>query len=353
MYQILILKLILSVMTVYLLASCQSQTATNHSNILRDDRMLLVLVAPSINNSYYKSVFSDIVDFHVRYARAILGNDNVVVVVDKQTRPYYRKYLPADILLTDELYDIWARDFTTVNPLSPIQFRYTSASMSTKESRQVQSRFNAFANDYRIDREKSDWIIDGGNIVDNYQGGVITTTRFLDDNQLTLIEAKKVLKSLLQTDQVAIIEPDDDVLAHADGMVMWLDKNTLLVNDYFSNPEFNKLVLNELKTSFPQSKIIPFPVEYKETTSRKWGEIESACGVNLNSVLTFNNIYVPTFNMPHDTKALAIIHANTSKKVIEVSAEQVCEMGGSVRCLTWQLTGNNAKIIILAARKDE
>jgi agmatine/peptidylarginine deiminase len=54
--------------------------------------------------------------------------------------------------------------------------------------------------------------------------------------------------------------------------------------------------------------------------------------------------------MPHDQKALTIIKQNTSKKVIPVNAESVCPMGGSVRCLTWQVTGANAVKLIQAAR---
>ena len=56
--------------------------------------------------------------------------------------------------------------------------------------------------------------------------------------------------------------------------------------------------------------------------------------------------------MSHETAALQIIRDNTYKTVIEVDARNVCQMGGSVRCLTWQLTGANADNLIEAARND-
>ena len=68
--------------------------------------------------------------------------------------------------------------------------------------------------------------------------------------------------------------------------------------------------------------------------------------------MTFKNIYVPVFDMPHDQQAIDVIKQSTSKNVIAVNAEVVCQMGGSVRCLTWQLTGENAEKLILAARKN-
>ncbi len=45
-------------------------------------------------------------------------------------------------------------------------------------------------------------------------------------------------------------------------------------------------------------------------------------------------------------------HLCWEKPVIEVEANGVCDLGGSVRCLTWQLTGDNAEKLIMAARED-
>jgi agmatine/peptidylarginine deiminase len=71
--------------------------------------------------------------------------------------------------------------------------------------------------------------------------------------------------------------------------------------------------------------------------------------VNLNATVTHHNIYVPTFNMPHDQKALTIIKQNTSKKVIPVNAESVCPMGGSA-LPHLAGDGDNAVKLIQAAR---
>jgi agmatine/peptidylarginine deiminase len=322
------------------------------SNEVSNDRMLLVLSAPSVHNNYYKSAFQQIVNFQIDYAATILTYDNVVVIVDKDTKRFYEEKLPEDVLITAEVFDIWMRDFTTVNPENPKQFVYTSASMSKKQSVETQQSFVDFADRYGIKRRYSNLIIDGGNIVDNYGGKYITTTKFAKDNKLSIEKAKEKLKQTLNAKEVAIIEPDEEVLAHSDGMVMWLDEKTLLVNDYSSDKPFRKSVLDELKTSFPDTKIIEVPVTYGKNKRGEWEGFESACGVNLNSVLTLKNIYVPVFGMPHDAKALEIIRQNTDKKVFEVDAKGVCPMGGSVRCLTWQLTGENAEKLILAARKD-
>ena len=329
----------------------KTKVSQTYSNQVANDKMFLVLSAPSIHDPYYKSAFQRIVDFQINYAKSILGNDNVVILVDEDTKPFFTGKVPEDILLVDDVRDIWMRDFTTVNPKQPVQFSYTWASMSQKQSQDVQKSFSRFADRYKIQRAKTDLMIDGGNLVDNYAGRVITTTRFMEDNELSYDEAKQELKTTLGAREVAILEPDEEVLAHSDGMVSWVDKNTLLVNDYSKTPSFRTTVMDELKASFPSAKIVEVPVEYKTNPKGQWDGFESACGVNLNSTVTYNNIYVPTFNMPHDQKALRMIKQNTTKKVIPINAESVCPMGGSVRCLTWQVTGENAVKLITAARE--
>lgn len=321
------------------------------SNKISADRMLLVLSAPSVHNTYYHSAFEQIVDFQVRYAKAIMGHDNVVIITDADTKSHYENKLPEDVLITADVYDIWMRDFTTVNPLNPVQFRYTWASMTQQESIEVQNSFKTYADQYDIQRNTTALLADGGNIVDNYAGKIITTTRLMQDNNLTYSEAKQKLMTLLNATEVAILEPDEEVLAHSDGMVMWSDENTLLVNDYSEDAAFRRLITDELEASFTNTTIIEVPVQHTQNAPGEWEGFESACGVNLNAVLTFKNIYVPVFNMSHDQQALDIIQQNTDKHVITVNAEGVCPMGGSVRCLTWQLAGENAEKLIIAARE--
>ena len=309
-------------------------TGMKTKEIKNESKMTLVLSAPSINDEYYKDAFQQIVNFQIDYANKIYGNDNVKIIVDEDTKKYFEGKVPKETLIIDDVFDIWMRDFTTVNPNNPVQFVYTDASMSESESKEVQKSFSDFADNIGLKRSKSDLILDGGNIVDNHKGKVITTTRFLTDNNLTAEQGKQTLKEVLGATEVAIIEPDEDVLAHADGMVAFIDDEVLLVNQY-AEREFRQDILEELKNSFPNIKIIEVPVDFSEN-KKEWAGFNSACGVNLNLVITNNNIYVPTFNSDNDEKVLEIIKSNTTKKVIPIEASGVCAMGGSVRCLTWQ-----------------
>ena len=80
-----------------------SAKGKKHTNKITDDRMLLVLSAPSVNNNYYYEDFYEIIDFMVDYANTVMHNDNVVVVADKATMPYLKDKLPKDVLLKSKI----------------------------------------------------------------------------------------------------------------------------------------------------------------------------------------------------------------------------------------------------------
>ena len=326
-------------------------SAREPTNILTDDRMLLVLAAPSVLEELPADLLNSFINFQINYARQVIqhGQDNVIILVDADTRSRYRA-LPDDVLLTvPEGMHVWTRDFTTVNPFSPVSFQYTDATMSRQESVEVQDLFDDFVKTYDLDITQADYLLDGGNLVDNYAGDVIVTERFLVDNNLSRSAGKSILKWELGADAVAIIEADEEIMAHADGMLMWLDEETLLVNDYSKVPDFGREyqeeMMYELETTFPEASIIPVPAQFSH-------EDTSACGVNLNTVLTNNALYVPVFGgnySSNENQVLNAIKANSSRMVITVEANSVCDQGGSVRCLTWQLTGDNADKLIRAA----
>ena len=68
-------------------------------------------------------------------------------------------------------------------------------------------------------------------------------------------QAKQVLKKKLHAQEVAIIPADDPKeLAHADGMIMFIDDNTLVLNRY--EEPYRKDIVQELKSFFPSIKIV-------------------------------------------------------------------------------------------------
>lgn len=304
----------------------------------------IVLSAPSIYNEYYADDFENIVDFMVDYANTVEGRDYVIILVDQATRKYFEGRVPDYVLMDANIEDIWIRDFGTTIAGRQVKFNYLPDNQAANTSNWIDNSFeNWFKNNGLSYGKKTSLILDGGNVVDNGANRVVVTDRFLWDNpQLTKQKAKNKLKNLLGVTEVAIIpEIPGDATGHADGMLMWADENTILMHE-LPEPQHDQ-ILKEYKKAFPNVKIVILPDFYEEND---WNGFGTACNVFVNSLVTDNYIYMPTFDTVHDEEMLATIQSYTDKEVVAVAAEKVCHMGGSVRCLSWQLKGANADILL-------
>lgn len=298
--------------------------------------MLIALNTPSVDSPYYGEVFEEIIDFQSAYAQAIIDNgDEVKVLANKKTLPLIEDRFPEGVLMEANVADIWMRDFSPINPYNPIMFRYAAAAQagSQSEADYVQDTLWDAAEELGLSFPTTDYILDGGNVVDNYAGRAVVTDRFLEDNNLSKQESKEELKKLLNATQVAIIPNDDpEGLGHADGMLMFVEGDVIILNKY--DEPFRTQVIDELESEFEGVKIIEVDVNWDGSV---WDEnFPSACGINVNASVTEKNIYLPHFGQALDDEVMKIVQENTSKKVVPIPAEGVCSMGGSVRCLSWQ-----------------
>ena len=309
--------------------------------MLKPNQQLLVLAPPSVHNTYYKQFFPDMTKFYINYISQIIGKDEVLVLLDADTYPYFKDKIPDEnIYITDEIYDIWMRDFTSVGLKKPVQFRYTESYLGKRLAKKTQKKLNQFLKKLDIKLERSNYFLDGGNFV-NYENRAIISERLLEDNKFQSLEkAKKYFQRKLDH-EISIIPYDDEVMGHSDGMVMLTDKNTVFVNKY--EEPFREEVMLSLKRDFSDIKIIEMP---SKSFPNKWKGFYSACGIYVNSVVTKNYIYMPTFDLDLDKENLEIIKKNTTKKVIPIDAKQVCFMGGSLRCLSWQLSAKFANRLL-------
>jgi agmatine/peptidylarginine deiminase len=311
------------------------------------EKTLIVLSAPSIKNKYYKKKFNDIIDYMADFANLVNGKDEVVILVDADTLPYLKEKVPSNILIDADIEDIWIRDFSPVIPSRQVKFKYLPDYEEAWAAKHIENSFKNWCSKSRVEyHAESRIILEGGNVVDNAAGTrVIVTDRILWDNPtMKKNYAKEKLKELLGVNEVAIIpEQKNDTTGHSDGYVMWpTDDKIMLLKT--SEPKHTKIV-NELKNSFPNVEIVEVP-NYIPTT--RWDHFDSARNCYVNCIVTDDYIYMPLFNDPHDTEMLEFLKSHTNKTVVPILAEKIAMMGGSVRCLSWQIkNANKAKILEL------
>lgn len=308
---------------------------------------LIVLASPTSEYKYYAEVESDIFDFHVNFANQVSKYDRVIVLTDEDRADDYIESLGEESVLIMPMLDIWMRDFTLSNTRSPIMFRYTAAAQDNQAvADEVQAQFYDFAIAAGLRFEESDLLNDGGNIVDDYAGNLVVSTKFLDDNNLTETEAREILTSYSSINNIAFIEADEQGgLEHADGVVSFIDRNTLVINSYPEDKGYAEKLKADLKRGLPDVIIheIPTPYDDSQIFDNRFG---SACGLYTNALVTPNRIYLPQFGVPEDKTVLELIRSLSTKEVIPINSERICTMGGGVRCMSWQLRGKNAETLL-------
>lgn len=273
------------------------------------------------------------------YAKKIHSSSDAVAVILRRedVEPFVNAGLPEEYIIEDTIDDPWIRDVSPVIPSKSIQFKYIGG--GTKEEAQyTQSVYNSFISKYNVRIKKVDYYLDGGNVVDNNLDKAIITDKFLRDNGLTRTQAVAVLKTALEIPTVIIVPADEPKLGHSDGMVSFPCRNTIFVSTY--DEPFRSQVLTELKQGCQDCNIIEVPT-FEDNSTYKGG-YASSCGVYVNSVVTGSTIFVPQFNRANDSEVVRLYEKYSCGKVIvPVDATAVCKMGGSLRCLSWQVEGQN------------
>lgn len=313
---------------------------------------LIVLASPQSEDTYYAKMVDDIFDFHINYAKQIIKNgDKVLILTDKYLYSNYVKAIGQNHVVIAPMQDIWMRDFSSANPDQPTLFRYTAAGQGGTKKAQaisddVQSDFKLYSQKAGLKFIQTQLLNDGGNWVEDGFGNVVISTKFLSDNRLSEKVAREKLIALTNAKHIAFIDADEQGgLEHADGVVSFVDQNTLVMNTYPEDPDYTKKLKADLIRGIPNIKIheIITPYDGSQIYDKKFG---SACGLYTNMLVTPEHIYFPQFGIKEDSVALQQIRAITKRKVIPVQSNHVCHMGGGVRCMSWQLRGENAELLL-------
>lgn len=335
----------------FLLIQLNMVMANESMEVSNAEKELIVLSAPVTDDPYYAAVADSIFDFHVRYAQKISKHDSVLILVDEKAYDRYANAIGEDKIAVAPMFDIWMRDFGLSNPVNPIMFRYTAEGQGRGEKGQreadtVQEHLAVIADKAGLSFHETDLLNDGGNFVDDYAGNVVISRKFLHDNKLTEEQARSKLRELTDINNIAFIDSDEQGgLEHADGVVAFVDTNTLIINTYTEDPEYTKQLRADLEFGLPGVIIHEIVTPYDDSSilDQRFG---SACGLYTNALVTPNRVYLPQFGISEDEIALKQVRAATTREVVPVSSHQVCTMGGGVRCMSWQLRGANAKALL-------
>ena len=220
-----------------------------------------------------------------------------------------------------------------------VKFKYRPGYIKSSEAKRVTQAFERFATQVALlPLEQCNVVLEGGNIVENGEECAIITDRvFKENKKMSKEHVTKAIESAIKRKVVFVPDPEDST-GHSDGVVSFVEKDVLLIASYpdQDGQDYFHEVENEVKKEFPSIQTIPLPCYEVKKTSQGF---TSAEGSYANSLITYNVVYLPFFsNQTSNQKAFDVFKGSTDKEVVPVySISKLGILGGSIRCMTWQI----------------
>lgn len=233
--------------------------------------------------------------------------------------------------------DIWCRDYMPVQTPSGklIQFKYDPSYLRAPEYSDSRSDVRHVDKVNGINPIFSGINLDGGNVVMLGNKAIITDRIFSENPDWDKEKLFNELSTLLECEIIIIpaYKPEYDYTGHADGMIRFVDSNTVLVNNLDQDLKYMKVAVSKALEK-ANLKYINFPwFEHKIK-----GNNEHAIGIYLNYLEVGNLIVMPVFGVPdnRDAEALSKLKEVFPNKIIEtIDYNDVALTGGILNCTTW------------------
>ena len=270
--------------------------------------------------------FSDILNSEAKYAQ-LLENLSTALADSK-----------VNFAFLSDTRDIWARDYMPIQVAIDnfVEYRYDPDYLQGKKYRNNKSYPDYVCHKNGIETKKCDLILDGGNVIKS-SDCIILTDKLVAENKSEYSKSALIakIKDLFEVDKVVLIpwDKENDYLGHADGMVRFIDDNTILTQGYFERyPEkFKDQFFDVLTKNSLSWKCLSLEVEHPD--ERNWAY--------LNFLQTKDLILVPSLGIDEDQLALDQIKAHfpaySSDRVKQIDMTDIVAEGGALNCISWSV----------------
>lgn len=232
--------------------------------------------------------------------------------------------------LFDGARDIWARDYMPVKTKSGkyVSFRYEPSYLA--DDPQLRTNFKTdIAPSFKVDNlVYTDINLDGGNVAFSpSKEKVIISDRVYSENpSWHKAELTAKLAKLLEANVIIIPSLKSDMTGHADGMVRFVNENTVVANAPLSPFGFEAKV----KKALQNHGIEVLDFLYFDSNG------DSAIGCYLNFLETGQAIFLPVFSVDTDNKAVQTAKHIFHKAIIPVNINEIAAAGGLLNCISWE-----------------
>jgi agmatine deiminase len=177
-------------------------------------------------------------------------------------------------------------------------------------------------------------VLDGGNVVAAVNKVILTDKVVEENSAMNSREVRRVLEEALQAKCIVIPRPPDDPIGHADGVVRFLDEDTVVLNDYRGREAaYGRRLRSVLRQHRLECVPVPYFVEDRVTDG-----IPSAAGCYVNYLRTEKLLILPVFGVAMDDEALrriACLFPGT--QVLPLPCAKLARNGGCLNCISWSI----------------
>lgn len=234
--------------------------------------------------------------------------------------------------------DIWCRDYMPVQTESGkfIQFRYDPSYLKgKKEWEESRSDVKDICEKNKISATFSDINLDGGNVLICDGRAIISDRLFSENPDRDKDSLVRELAILLECEIIiipALKSQEEDMTGHADGMIRFVDRNTVIGNE--RRPNEYKYMKEGLQTAIDKFNLTYIDIPYFEDKDAR--HPYSAIGIYVNYLELKDLIIMPIFNSKEDQVVIEIIKKAFPNKHIEtIDYNDVAKEGGLLNCTTW------------------
>lgn len=227
--------------------------------------------------------------------------------------------------------DIWARDYMPVQISENefVEYRYDPDYL--QKYRSLKTYPDIVCDSINLNTTKSDLIIDGGNVVKS-SNCIILTDKVVKENkhQYSKTELVKKLHDTFKVEKVVLIPWDiKEEYGHSDGVLRFIDDETVLVNEIYE-PE--RKLFQTLKQNGLASEILK--VKIRRNNKWNWAYI--------NFLQTKDLILIPKFNIDEDENALEQIakyfpEYAKNNRILQIEMTEIAKLGGALNCISWTI----------------
>lgn len=197
--------------------------------------------------------------------------------------------------------DIWAVDYMPVQVALEkfVQFIYNPDYLQSQKWIKTISDVESICNSIKLNRIKSDIVLDGGNVTKTTDKVIMCDKIFIENPHYSRRQLLDKLRELFEVDKLYFVpQQPKDFTGHADGMVRFLDNNTVIINDHSKEkPEFQRA----FKIALDNAGLDYIEIPYNPYGNKTYGQ---ANGDYINFLQMQNTIIIPTFGIKEDEIAV-------------------------------------------------